>query len=171
MSYYKEYQNFKEAYKVYKKDPEFFNKKAKQEKQKNEEIKIDTLDEVLQKEEIQDNGYSIKYKNLYFTFKQQPEQKLNNVVTCDFKLKNNATFKSNEDLGEYNALAYIKIYPLNSKILKIELFDPTKQTVEQPVKTMYAEDFKINFKDTYFNLISALALYQNHYQKQQDDGI
>ena len=59
MAYYKDYQNFKQAYNVYKKDPEFFNKNIKEKEEEEEEnntqkIKINTLDEVLQNDEIKE---------------------------------------------------------------------------------------------------------------------
>lgn len=170
MAYYKEYQNFKQAYKIYKKDPNFFEHQKKEEQTNTDEVKIKSLDEILQQDKNQDAGYSIKYKNTYFTFKQLQENTLHNVITCEFLLKNNATFKANSSLPQYNALATIKIFQINSKILKVELYEPSKEASE-PVESLSNVEFKTNFKDEYYALQAALAIFQNHYQKQQNDGI
>jgi len=45
MAYYKEYQNFKNAFAAYKKDPDFFKKEEKDnEIEDDKTIKINTLD-------------------------------------------------------------------------------------------------------------------------------
>ena len=172
MAYYKEYQNFKNAFKIYKKDPDFFKKEEKDNQiQDDKAIKIDTLDEVLQDEDNKSAGYSIKFANKYYTFINQPTESLSNIITCKFQVKNDASLKAENDLPYYNVLATFKITDINSKIIKFDLFDPEKEQADKPVATLKQTQFKQKFKSDYYDLQAVLAIYEKHYEKQIDKGL
>lgn len=172
MAYNKEYINFKNAYKTYKNTPDFFKKQKKDNQiQDDKSVKIDTLDEVLQEEENKINGYSIKFNNIYYTFTNQSTETISNIIICKFQVKNDATFKSENDLDYYNVLATIKMTPINSKIIKFDLFDPNKTQADKPVATLKQTQFKQKFKSDYYDLQAVLAIYEKHYEKQIDKGL
>lgn len=173
MAYYKEYQNFKNAFKIYKKDPDFFKKQQKDEQpEQDKKIKIDTLDEVMQEQENKSNGYSIKFAGKYYTFTNENTEKISNIITCKFELNNDSSLKADNDLSTYNVIATIKINDLNSKIIKFEFFNP--EDTDQATKPLFVcqqSKFKQQFKSEYYNLQAVLSLYQNHYKKQNTKGI
>lgn len=173
MAYYKEYQNFKNAFKMYKEDPDFFKKEEKDNQLEDDKaIKIDTLDQVLQEDQNKSNGYSLKFNNKFYTFINQSTSNISNIITCKFNLDNNASLKAENDLSNYVVIATIRINELNSKIIKFDFYDPqNEQQAKAPIASLKQNEFKQKFKSEYFNLQAVLALYENHYQKQKAKGI
>lgn len=175
-AYYKEYHNFKLAYKIYKDNPNFFEKQEKEPEQNQDNIpKIETLDEILNKENQTDNGILIKKNGINFIFKALNDENINDLISCEFDIKNTSNVKSSDDLQEYKAIATIKIYNFNSKILSVKLLDPkninNSEENKEYLKDLTAQDFAHKFKNINIALNEALDIYERKYENQSIKNI